>query len=40
MGNKTSKLSPEQLAELQKNTYCALRLCDGSRGGALIYDLF
>jgi hypothetical protein len=22
MGNKTSKLSPEQLAELQKNTYC------------------
>lgn len=31
MGNKTSKLSPEQLAELQKNTYCRFILFGSSR---------
>ncbi|KAG8716300.1 Neuronal calcium sensor 1 [Ceratobasidium sp. 423] len=36
MGNKSSKLSPEQLAELQKNTYCMSGVVSARRGGAFM----
>lgn len=36
MGGKQSKLSPEQLADLQKHTYCGYRLLD-SRGSPCMF---
>lgn len=33
MGKNQSKLSPEQLSDLQKNTYCKCNICCDARKG-------